>query len=40
MEDEFHAEEGEEESEAVEECAGAGNGRRCVSLLRDIVVEG
>ena len=40
MEDELHTEEGEEESQAVEECAGAGYGWRCVAQLGNVVVEG
>ena len=39
VQDEFHAEEGEDEPHAVEEGAFASEAEWCVSLLRDVVVE-
>lgn len=39
VQDEFHAEEGEQEAGSVEKGAEPGDRRRSVSLLRDVVIE-
>lgn len=39
MKDQLHGDEGEEETNPIHDGTTFGQGRRCISLLRDVVVE-